>query len=71
MYLNNIRALRLAHRMTQEALADRIGVRKGAVSRWESGEDIPRADRAIRLAAALNCSLEELALDGKGCRYDS
>ena len=64
--MNHIKDLRLALGMTQEALASAVGVRKMSISRWESGQDIPRADRAIRLAEVLKCSVEELALDYPG-----
>ncbi|MFD9630051.1 helix-turn-helix transcriptional regulator [Streptomyces violascens] len=35
--------LRKAHRLTQQQVADRLGVRRLAVARWEAGEAEPRA----------------------------
>lgn len=46
--------------MTQTELAEKIGVRQAAISEYESGEKIPGVENLIRLADALNCSLDEL-----------
>jgi transcriptional regulator with XRE-family HTH domain len=36
-----LRALRLRKGLTQEQVAERLGIRKSAVSRYESGQDGP------------------------------
>lgn len=59
----NIRDRRLSLDMTQEELGRHVGVSKMTISRWEAGLFRPRADRAVRLAAALNCGIEDLPLD--------
>ena len=42
---DNIRALRLKHKMTQEELGSHLGVQKSAIRKYESGlvENIPRS----------------------------
>ena len=38
---DNIRTLRLQHKLTQEQLADRLGVSYQSISRWENGVTYP------------------------------
>lgn len=46
--------------LNQSQLAERIGVSQGNVSRWESGNGIPRGDALMRLARELNVSPQAL-----------
>lgn len=55
-----IRAARLKRRLSQEALGQRIGVTKAAISKWESGATHPEVDTAKRLAAELRMKLEDV-----------
>lgn len=50
--------------MSQEQLADRLGVSRQAVSKWESGSSYPDMDKIIQMCNILNCTLEELLDDG-------
>lgn len=56
--------LRKANNYSQEALAEKIGVSRQAVSKWESGESYPDMERILELCQVLNCSLEEIMDDG-------
>lgn len=47
--------------MTQEEIARRLGVDQTRVSRWLSGDRIPRPHTMRRLAAVLGVSVEKLA----------
>lgn len=47
---------------SQEALAERLGVSRQAISKWETGEATPDAERIIALAAALGISTDTLLL---------
>ena len=61
----NIRALRESRDMTQQQLADAVGVTREAVAKWESGVALPRMGAAVKLAALFEVSLDDLAADGK------
>ena len=56
---------RLKNNLTQAELADKIGVSQYIISWYERGFKIPNFDTAIRLAKALNVSLDYLADDNK------
>lgn len=56
---------RLKNNLTQAELADKIGVTQYIISCYERGFKIPNFDTAIRLAKALNVSLDYLADDSK------
>ena len=47
---------------SQEELAERLEVSRQAISKWETGEATPDAERIIALAAALDISTDTLLL---------
>lgn len=49
--------------MSQEQLADRLGVSRQAVSKWESGTSMPDMEKIMQLCKILNCSLDDLVDD--------
>lgn len=54
--------LRQMQGLSQEALAERLGVSRQAVSKWERGESSPDTDNLIALASLYNISLDALLL---------
>ena len=52
--------------LSQEALAEKVGVSRQAVSKWETGESQPELNKMAALAQALNRSEERRV--GKECR---
>ena len=52
--------LRLASNMTQEVLAERIGVSRQAVTKWEASESVPELSKMILLADLFGVSLDKL-----------
>lgn len=56
--------LRKANGYSQEALAEKIGVSRQAISKWERGESSPDTDNLIVLANVYGITLDEL-LDGE------
>lgn len=56
-----VRASRKAHGWTQQALADRMGMRQGGIARIEAGQNKQlEVGTLIALARALDVSLEHL-----------
>ena len=63
----NILATRQAVRLTQEQLAEAVGVSRQTVAKWESGETSPDLEHAASLATALDTTLDALVtFDGGG-----
>jgi len=56
----NIKRMRTAEGLSQEALADRLHVVRQTVSKWEKGISAPDAQLLPTLAEALNTTVEEL-----------
>lgn len=59
----NIRRLREAREMTQEQLAERIGVTRPTVTQWETGWSQPRMGKVEQIAAALGVEPMDLLSD--------
>ncbi len=58
---NQIRKLRFAHsEMTQQQLAERIGVTRQTVNAIELGKYSPSLEVAFRIAAVFNVPLEQV-----------
>lgn len=47
--------------MTQEELAEKVGVSRQALSKWESGETLPDLDRCRALAEIFGVTIDDLA----------
>lgn len=58
--MNAIRATRITKKLTQKQLADALCVDRTTITKWETGKSLPRADKLIKLAALLECSIEQL-----------
>lgn len=65
--MNALREIRKAKGMTQQELADIVGVDFSAVSHWEKGDAIPRGELMPTIADALGCTIDELF--GRGERH--
>ncbi len=56
----NLQMLRKKDRLSQEGLAEMLGVSRQAVSKWELGEGYPEVDKLLILSKKLNVSLDSL-----------
>ena len=55
-----IQELRKAHDLSQEALGEKLGVSRQAISRWEMDGAVPEVDKLIQLAKLFGVSLNDL-----------
>lgn len=60
MFGKNLIQLRKIHQLTQEALAEKVGVTRQAIAKWEAGDSVPDLQTGQKLAEVLNVSLDEL-----------
>ncbi len=60
MINKNLQRLRKIHNYTQEDLAEKIGVSRQAVAKWESGETIPDLMSCNKLAKLYDVTVDNL-----------
>lgn len=58
-------ALRKEHHLSQEQLAEKLGLSRQAISKWERAEAAPDTDNLIALAALYEMSLDDLIQTGR------
>lgn len=63
-FCDKLPKLRKNNNLSQELLADKLGVSRQAVSKWESGSSYPDMEKMIEMCKILNCTLEDLLDDG-------
>ena len=59
-FAENLQLARKKNGLTQEALADHIGVSRQAVSKWEQGEGYPEVEKLLALSELLGVSIDAL-----------
>ena len=63
-FQNRLYELRKKAGLSQEGLADLLGVTRQAVSKWELDDALPDTDKLVPLARALGVSVDELLAMG-------
>ena len=61
MFKDNLVQLRKYKRLTQEELAEKVGVSRQAIAKWEAGETMPDLEKSRLLAEIFEVSLDDLA----------
>ncbi len=57
----NIKYLRDKHELTQEQFAEKVGVSRQTVAKWENGESLPDIERCAEIAMTFCVSLDAFA----------
>lgn len=65
-FADNLQAIRKENHLSQEELAEMIGVSRQAISKWEQGSGYPETEKLLVLSQELNVSLDYLMLGEKG-----
>lgn len=63
---NNIRVMRALHDITQEQLAEQLGVSRQTVIAIEANKYLPSLGLAFKIARLFRCSIEDIFLDEGG-----
>lgn len=61
-FAKQIQTLRLARSLSQKELAEEVGVTEQAVSKWETGRNLPDLQTAVAVAYFLQVKLDDLLL---------
>lgn len=61
MFKDNLVQMRKVLQLTQEDIAEKLGVTRQSVAKWEAGESIPDLDKCKQLADIFAVSLDDLA----------
>jgi len=56
----NLYNLRKAAKMSQEKLAEKMGVTRQSVSKWENGESYPEMEKIMKLCDVFHCKINDL-----------
>ncbi len=60
MFQENLIALRKMHNISQEELAEKVGVSRQTLSKYETGESIPDIEKTKAIADTFGVSLDDL-----------
>lgn len=60
MFAENLTELRKLHNLSQEELAEKIGVSRQTLSKYETGESLPDIEKCMLLAEAFGVSVDDL-----------
>lgn len=60
---DNLKTLRKKNNISQEALADKVGVSRQSVSKWETGDAYPEMNNILQLCKIFHCNIGELVND--------
>ena len=59
-FSDNLKKLRKDMNLSQEDLADKLGVSRQSISKWESGVVYPEMDKMVQLCKLFNVSMDDL-----------
>ena len=59
----NLYNLRKSAKMSQEKLAEEVGVSRQSVSKWENGESYPEMENILKLCKIFHCKINDLVHD--------
>ena len=59
-FSEKLTGLRRKSGMSQEQLADRLGVTRQSVSKWENDASVPDLEKLVKLSGVFGVSLDEL-----------
>ena len=58
--MEGLKKIRLANKLSCQALGSQIRVGANTISRWESGQRSPDVETLVRLSQILHCTVDDL-----------
>lgn len=75
MFGENLQKLRKEKNISQEQLAEKLGVTRQSVSKWESGTSYPEMDKIVTLCKIFNCDIDTIinkdVMEEKRCNWNN
>ena len=68
---DNLKKIRKDNNLSQEQLAEKLGVSRQSVSKWESGLSYPEMDKVLQICQLFNLNINELINEGYYVSFDS
>ena len=65
MFKDNIVTMRKMHGYSQDELADKIGISRQTLSKYETGESLPDIEKCMLLADIFGVTMDDLVNFGK------
>lgn len=65
-FAENVKMLRKQAGMSQEQLAEKLGVSRQAVTKWETGAGIPDIENIMAISALFDISIDDLLSNENG-----
>ena len=59
-FSDNLKKIRKDNNLSQEQLAEELGVSRQAISKWESGSSYPEMDKIIQICNKFNLNIDDL-----------
>ena len=59
----NLYKLRKEAKMSQEKLAEEVGVSRQSVSKWENGESYPEMENILKLCKTFHCKINDIVYE--------
>ena len=56
----NLKKIRKENNLSQEQLAEKLGVSRQSVSKWEAGQAYPEMDKVLQICKLFNLNMDEL-----------
>ena len=62
-FADNLRKIRKSNNISQEVLAEKVGVSRQSVSKWETSEAYPEMNNMLELCKIFHCNINDLVND--------
>lgn len=66
MFKDNFTELRKINNLTQEELAEKLGISRQTISKWETGDSLPDIEMSRTIAQLFSVTLDDLVCYEKG-----